>query len=204
MNNNNSTTHKSGFSLVELLLVISVVLILLGISVFAFNGAFGATELTQAGDTVLQEMVNAQQRAIRDSSHVEVRVYQPDDFVDVQVWKLLLVRQKPDETFEALSSPYTLPVGVIFSRSSNLSTLIDEPDRQTDNQNLLSDLTSYTAFRFNGNGSTNLNSITSNLGDTWHLTLISSNEDGSDNNPPDNFYTISIEPSTGSVKTYRP
>ena len=69
----------------------------------------------------------------------------------------------------------------------------------------------YASFRFLQDGSTDLPPTTNptnqtgqtNTGDSWYLTLIGLNEENRDINTI-NFYTLQVDPISGSTKAYRP
>lgn len=207
-----SRSSTSGFSLVEMLTVVAVMAVLLSVSVIGFSHVTRSNELTMAGNQVLDELVAARQRAIADSAHVELRFYRPeDDFEsgnDLQ-WTVLQVRELPDKTFRALERPLFLPRRIIFMESGTHSTLIDSLTKQVDSDRVFKghslndeEAKEYTAFRFNSNGSTDLPTDAS--GDTWHLTIVDQNSVQSASELPDNFYTVAIDPDTGTTKTFRP
>jgi uncharacterized protein (TIGR02596 family) len=199
---------RAGFSLVELLVVIAVIAVVMAFSMASFSTFSGATLLKRTGDHLIGFLAQARQDAIAGNSHVEVRFYQPRDLdaFDPQ-WSVLTVRENQDGTHRAVGSPYHFPDGLILNQSEALSSLIGGLVKQPDTENLITASSSeprfYTSFRFYSNGSTNL-PVTSN-GDTWHITLmVSNNGNGSEPEPPSNFFTIKVDPFTGTVRTFRP
>lgn len=196
-----------GFSLVELLVVLALISIILAISAQSLSKVSGAALLTSTGDNLISVLVEAQQNAIADNSTTEVRFYQPvDSDALIAIWSVLLVRENEDGTHRVIRTPVHLPNGVIFNRSSALSSLIGSMTPKEDEEDLLANSASegalYTSFEFYSNGSTSLPASSS--GDTWHVTLVKSTEDGTSSVPPGNFFTIRIDPFTGGVRSFRP
>lgn len=197
-----------GFTLMELLTVLAIIAVVSAITITGFSNITGATALTSTGNQIVAQMTQAQQRALADNSHVEVRLYQPtSDAIDSH-WSLVLVRKMPDAEYQAVVRPFHFPTDVAISSSPTLSTLVSELPEQTDEGTVIrsgskdSSFT-YTSFKFGPDGSTDL--PVNAGGDTWHLTLVKAGGTEADSDgPPKNFYTIRIDPFTGAVRTYRP
>lgn len=145
-----STTTK-GFTLIELLVVITVIAMLLAVSAPGLIGSLGSARLTQAGDSLLTYMAEAQQRAIATGRPVEVRLYRVAAETDLLTGSataayrgaLMLEfynqgERDPRADLDAsksgtLEAPLavarrgllTLPSGVVMSEDPGLSTLLN-------------------------------------------------------------------------------
>ncbi|MEC5126286.1 Verru_Chthon cassette protein D [Verrucomicrobiales bacterium BCK34] len=196
----------AGFSLIEILAVLTIISLLLSMSVMGINRVTEATDLTNNGDQIVNQLVQARQRAIADNAHVEVRVYPPPEDNRNKEWTLVLARQGLDETPATLQQPLILSESIAISEDRDFSTLIAARKAEKD-EGLIRTASGteqkYHGFKFHPDGSTNL-PINPN-GDTWHLTAASRKDlERNKGTLPDNFYTIRVDPFTGAVRSFRP
>ena len=137
------------------------------------------------------------------------------------------------QIFEVLDNGALLPAGPIQRLPSNiimnegaLSTLLDDNERKHVKTPSPSDPEMpdtevgrryhYTAFRFLPDGSTDLTpsgtqSEARPKGDSWYITVHGTHAkkgegetDGSTHILPENYFTVQIDPITGSTRSYRP
>ena len=225
--------NTRAFSLVELLVVISVIAIVAGFAVPAVTTMIRGSSLTQGSQNIADQIVLARQLALSRNRSVEVRFYK---FADPEV-----PGENPKDpetgffracqTFEILDNGGVLPtggltrlpVGVIMNEGK-LSTILHErpvldpkssdpplPDTQAA-QNY-----KYVALRFLPDGSTDLpptgveiSTGGTSKGDSWYLTIhgtqiqTGGTSAGKTETLPDNFFTLQIDPITGSTRSYRP
>ena len=198
--------RKGGFSLVEILAVLTIISLLLSMSVLGINRMADATDLTSSGDQIVNLLVQARQRALADNAHVEVRFYPPPESAPIKQWTLVLARQGLEDSPAALQQPLILSEGIAISEHKVFSTLIALREPEQDASLLRSPSGTereYISFKFHPNGSTDL--PLSPTGDTWHLTAVSRKYLKRDEAAlPDNFYTIRVDPFTGTVRSFRP
>lgn len=212
--------RPSGFSLIEMIVVVGIIAIIAVFAVPAASTVIRGSQLTQASQILTDQLNLARQQALTKNRSIEVRFYrfgdaeQPGEEAD-----------KPDtgkfraiQLFEVLESGVPVPISkiqrlpntVVFN-DGDLSTLIDTkdgsstqaPKKPTDADPELprgvERRYEYSAFRFLPDGSTNL-PPTKN----WYTTLHSINDVIKDEVPPPNFFTLQIDPVSGTTKGYRP
>ena len=204
----NSAT--SAFTLIELLIVITISGLLLAMAVPVTNSVLTANQITTATQMVVDEISMARQVAITRNRMVEVRFY---DFASVdrgdgttpEVSAFESVAYDETNTKATpLAAVQHLPGGVLISKESTLSSLLGASRKKTNwtaddpKQSLPRGIgASYEAYvlRFRPDGSTDLGA------GSWFLTLHGSREAGA---PPPNHAALQIDPHNGSLRLYRP
>lgn len=197
----------TGFSLIELLVVVAVIALLATLAVPAFNAITNAGSIEYSADQIAGACALARQTAVSKNRSVEVRFYEvpaegwPTDFRACQLFE---IGESGEPT--ALTKVLTFRQSAIISRDTGLSTLLANSRTkiwtQKDPQVALPRAgTTYEcrAFRFRPNGTTDLP-----VDAKWHLTVVDAKKPGSAAQPPDNFATVWVEPATGAVKILRP
>lgn len=208
---------RGGFSLIELLIVITVMMVLGGLMGPSIGSLLRGSNLTRGGDMVAGQLTQARQFAVTRNRPVEVRFYQycspmtPDE-----------AGQTPDrgrfralQTFEISESGVATPLGriqqlpdeVCINSSGVLSSLLGGAGAGgvvsgTDLGMSIPQVgTAYNAvsFQFRPDGSINLD-----RNSRWFLTLHGTAIPGDASAPPPNFMTIQVNPHNGSIDTYRP
>ena len=199
----NDPKDEKGFSLFELLLVVTLILVLLamaGASIFSLGSALS---LTEAGDLVGDALVEARQLAVSTGNAVEVRIYDlstADD--DLMAAAVQIAQQRNDGNYLA-NNPILLPEGVGISREGRYTSFFESGGqtkmllRGKAGMLLPGDQDAeFVGFRFLPNGSANLTD------DKWFLTLHRTDELGVE--VPKNFFTIQIDPLLGQIQIFRP
>ena len=221
------------FSLIELVVVISVLAIIAAFSVPAVTSMLKGSSLTQASQLLVDQMNLARQLALSRNTIIEVRVYRysDPDSPGEDVTKPEEGKFRAMQVFEVLPSGAALPVGKFeeFPNSIMLSANRETPDSGIssllDKGNIkkpedfgkkdpyhisLPELPKgikkqyqFVHFRFMPDGSTTLGPTS-----LWFLTLHGINDRQKSKNgkvaPPDNFFTLQIDPVTGATKIFRP
>jgi uncharacterized protein (TIGR02596 family) len=214
----------SGFSLVELLVVCAILAVVAGFTVPAASTALRGSQLTQGSQLLSDQIALARQTALTKNAAIEFRIYK---FGDPEIpgenpTDPSKGKYRAFQTFEILDSGGAVPLGkiqrlpnTIIFNETDLSSLIKnatataapltgKPSDDVTAPSLAGAVErnyEWVSFRFLPNGGTNLdpNKI-------WFMTL-----HGSNTNPTTttsaaslNFFTVQIDPVSGTTKSYRP
>ena len=207
----------SAFSLIELVVVIAIIAIIATFTVPAATTILKGSALTQASQTLTDQISFARQRALSRNLAVEVRFYQ---YADPEAPGELLSdpttgQYRAIQLFEVVESgvaipidkPQRLPISVAMETNVTFSTLIADAT-QTTKKPVASDPElprgvaknyNYVSFRFQQDGSTNLLPTK-----TWFVTIRNLTDQATATTPPPNFFTLQIDPVSGAVKGFRP
>tara|TARA_R110002096_G_scaffold122929_5_gene266118 strand:- start:4776 stop:5453 length:678 start_codon:yes stop_codon:yes gene_type:complete len=215
-----SSKRINGFSLAELMVVISVIAFLLAMAAPNIFSLMRSSELATQGDMFRNWLTLAQQKALSTNSDVEVRFYKFQDLDNAQPTKEFRAMQffqySPEGELVPISEIYTLNDPLIFATSSskgcNLSSILERGTETT-----VSDLNrfgggiqevSYRSFRFHPDGSTNLNMANSNSDNVqsknWYITMIEERPESAQTTEIYNYFSVQIDPFNGSIRTFRP
>lgn len=207
---NSDVVRQAGFSLVELLVVMAIVVLLMAIVVPAVSTVFRAGELGRAGRVLADEIALARQEAVARQRDVEVRFVQlpghgnEEALRAVQLWiadeRGVMAPHRPLQRF---------PGAVVVAAADGLSPLLDpgatgHATRQGQDQFGSEGTRSWRGFRFRGSGTLDQGQI--NTGNNF-ITLAAETDlaGGAANaGPPANYYAVRINPATGRVSTHQP
>ncbi len=207
---------RAAFSLVEIIAVMAVIAVLMTLTVPGVLSLLQASRLTAAADLVTARLNAARGQALALSSDCEVRfftaakgrrgalntrdaiqLYRLDDREPLSGGSGAFVPAGPLEK---------LPEGIAFSLDKELSTLWQQAasdpapestsaDAEAENRG---DLELAATVRFHPDGSTALAGT-----ELWCLTLVDArHREGK--KLPANFATLTLDPATGRLQTYRP
>jgi uncharacterized protein (TIGR02596 family) len=207
--------RQCGFSLLELLMVLTVMGILLALATLALGSLIKSSNLDRAASMVSDEFIFARQVALTRNSDVEVRFYQVGSVgngADLQFRAMGTFLSNAGAPAQAigLDKINYLPGQIIVSSNPAYSSLLDYTNANrsglTSNIGTLPGGKSavYVSFLFRPGGGTSLSPVTPPLG-IWDVTLY--NENASTNSAtglPYDFATIQIDPVTGNNRTHRP
>jgi len=226
--------HRQAFTLVETLVVVSIIVLILALTGPTLLGTMQANKLTSAGSSLVGFLSEAQQLSSTLNAPVEVRFFRyqvsPDQFEAYRSYQMFKVTTPPvnpnvpwnfEELFEPIGQVFRLPEGIIIPRESSLSPVLDSQgfDDTTKNKpNGYSGVkgAKYVALRFMTDGTCRIVSTqasgASTLGALSFTSLNQSYFTLAGNigreitvaNLPKNFFTIQIDPMNGKTRSYRP
>jgi uncharacterized protein (TIGR02596 family) len=212
-----SPRKNHGFSLLELIAVIVIIGIVAAFAVPAASTILKGSQMTQASQIVVDQITLARQQALARNHAAEVRFIRYTDpevpgdkgpdgkdgaFRAIQIFEVL-----ENGVAVPLDKPQLLPQSVVMN-SDSLSTLLSDSSMKTVKADSKRDPAlprkiehnyEYVAFRFMPDGSTNLKPT-----EKWFVTIHNMNDKPTGTNPPNNFFTLQIDPVSGASKAFRP
>jgi uncharacterized protein (TIGR02596 family) len=204
-------SDDDGFTLVELLVVLCIILILTAITVPSLGPMMASYNLNRSAGMVTDELTFARQAALTKNADVEVRIDQLGTQSSPTDLQFRAVHSVLSATGVPLDKVSHLPDQIIISPNVAFSTLLDYTNASrsglTMNQETLagsSSPTTYVSFLFRATGGTGLSPVTPPIG-IWDLALLVEKAPVvAATGLPSNYVTIQIEPVDGQVRTYRP
>lgn len=200
---------RRGFTLVEMLVVMTIVTLLMSLVVPIAGGVSKANQLSMGIQTVVSELGVARQSALTQNRVVEVRFYKfasTERLADAPEVAALqtFIFDATNMIARPLAEVKHLPNGAVISDVASLSSIITDPQLKNNwttldpklplPRGIYDDYQVYS-LRFRPDGSTDLGS------GEWFLTIHGVNESG---NPPPNHAAIQIDSFNGSMRLYRP
>ena len=207
-----------GFSLIEMLVVLAIIGIVATLSIPTLTGAMRSYQLSATGQTIINQLTLARQKAISSSHAVQVRFYflpssNASSSATPTTYRAMQCFTEGDPVYSggatvlpvsALTKPFFFPAPVIVianTQQSPLFNLSGQSGLASDPANPLPVYGTnykYSYFRFRSNGSTDLGTSTNSL------TLMLENDSIVANGLPRNYETLQIEPGIGSIRSFRP
>ena len=202
------------FSLIEMLIVVSVVGILLAFAAPQLFSLVQSTSLTSEGTALRNKMSQAQQIALSQNTDVEVRFFKMKDAGNAETVPAFrafqFYRYNQYGQLLPVSQFYRIRPPIVINEP--LSTLVNSagsdksisPSSGSAAIPVVSDLETfdYVSFRFKPDGSTDLPGRAKGGGDTWYITLTKGLP--TDPTVPNNYFTVQLDPFNGRVTSYRP
>lgn len=192
-----SSTHTSGFSLIELLVVVAIIVALILITLPAISSVMQSTDLTRGGQVVADNVNLARQIASAQNSVVELRFIKLPDRVGysaIQLWKAdTNGGMKPAR---ALS---TLPQSVTVAPNPPLPGFMSSLPSGTMPAGSASANAPYAAIQIRPTGQVTPVLSMSNMFLAIVPTAMATNSQ-----LPPNYFLLQINPLTGVPLIYRP
>jgi uncharacterized protein (TIGR02596 family) len=208
----------SGFTLVELLVVVAIISFLAVVSLPNMVATLRGMQITQGGQLIETQLQLARQRALADNRTVEVRFYSYATSTGTAAFQG--IQQFVISTSGTSATPadkyYPLPGNMIMdsgngqtSGSQTLSTLLNQPTTTPLSPSQLLNAqaigltgTNYTCvtFRFNPNGSTNLTPVSN----SWFVTVHALTDGNNLTKAPNNYYTVQVDAYNGHIYDFHP
>ncbi|MGV3659954.1 MAG: Verru_Chthon cassette protein D [Prosthecobacter sp.] len=199
-------SRQRGFTLVEIVVVLAIVTVVLAFGTpYAFS-TMQASSLTSVGDTVMQKISMAQQRAVTENrvTALQFYFYEKDGITACHAMQLVAV-DPATNAVTALEGPAYWSDGRVVLLDGELSPIFtnippadtgeapEEPFRSLG--------ATFHRVRFYPGGGTSLEVPLRQA----YLTLVNSNKFKQGmTEPPPNYYTVQIDPVAGRSRSYRP
>jgi uncharacterized protein (TIGR02596 family) len=210
---------KSAFTLVEILIVVTIMVILMAFVAPAVIGMLQGSQLTQAGQLVLGQLGLARQEAISQDAIVQERFYKFGDpsipgqnAGNSSTWRFQAMQAFVITNTSGavpLGKMNRLPQGIIFDSSAILSSIFDTTKRTnytTPTVSIPEANLNYNYFevQFYPDGSPDLAPAVSGSNQNWFFTIHNGTSGDNLAAPPANFWAIQIDPYNGVAKYYLP
>ena len=207
------TRGALAFSLVEMLVVIAIIAIMTALIAPAFTNIGKASNLTDAGSVLVDNLTLARQTALAKNASVEVRFYNIADAastgpVAYRAFRLLL-NDNAGGTNKPITRLIRFPVATIMVPDQKFSTILSDLNPfgsgtgGGDSLPGISTPVPSKSVRFLPDGSTSLNPSGAS-GDKWFVSIRSETATPRTDKPADNYVTVELNPASGRVRTYRP
>ena len=204
------------FSLIEMLIVVSVVGILLAFAAPQLFSLVQSTSLTSEGTAIRNRLSQAQQIALSQNTDIEVRFFKMKDEGNAEIEDAYRAFQfyryneygqlLPVSQFFRIRPPIVInePLSTLVQGGGGGDVKYLSPSKGSASIPVVSDLQKfdYVSFRFKPDGSTDLPGRSKSGGDTWYLTLTKGLP--TEAKVPNNYFTVQLDPFNGRVTSYRP
>jgi uncharacterized protein (TIGR02596 family) len=189
-----------GFTLLELLVVMSIMVMLMALAMPAVTSILTGSKLERAGQMVADALTLARQEAVSKNREVQVAFFElpmetgGKGWIGLQVWR---VDDSPTGPItRQVSRLWRLPGPMVITTSGSLSPLLTAAVLSGTATIAGNTGVAYKAFRFRANGSTD-----SSIGTNNYVTVQDALLPG---NPPPNYFTVQVNPITGKISIIRP
>lgn len=224
---------RQAFTMIEMLVVVTIIVLLLAFSTPALMRTMQASRLASVGDSLMGAISEAQQIASAQNVPVEIRFFSYPDpefagstslFRSYQLFKIVLIADTSGaagtlkESLVPVANLVRLPGGIIIASKAELSEALageglpDTKDGASPGYSGVSSAT-YKALRFMTDGSCRTVALAQNgfaqlnyqtLPKSFFTIAYDSGQDVTLSNLGKNFYTIQVDPFTGKARNYRP
>lgn len=184
------------FSLVELLVVIAIIGIMATIAVPAIGSIQRAGSVNRGGQLLNDTLIAARQEASARNRNVELRLVRSGDPLAYRAFQTWIADERG--TMNPLGKVLTLPEGAVISENDQLSPLLTANAGLAGTTNFGSLGTrAFVALRIRAGGMPDPFINRSN-----NFLTVRAFTDAKV--PPDNYFTVRLDPATGRVTIFRP
>lgn len=195
---------KRAFTLVELLVVMTIMAIIAALVIPAFNGVGVARQVSSGADLIVAQFDLARQRALAENMRIELRFWNlPNETGSGSSWRAVQLFRV--DNGQALGKAEKLPAAVVMLESPKFSSLLDtaNPNGGAGDIGGLKQRT-YKAVRISPDGSVPLDPAGSGTSNAWTVTVVPASSAPAGTRPAPNFATVQVDPTTGRTQLYRP
>jgi len=206
-----SERRGQGFSLVELMVVISIGVLISAMAIPSFMRMAEPTNLAAAGENCLGLLDLAKQKAVSQGRYTEFRLFRPDGQDNYTAIGITEIKSfKGEQETNLIGKIENLPKGIVIYNNDVYSELLKDLEEEASNFKVGGRDARYRCFRFRPNGTTD---ITNSVHVTnCFFTIVAENKikkagaksSGGESMIPPNFVTIAIDKDTGQARKYRP
>jgi uncharacterized protein (TIGR02596 family) len=193
----------NAFSLVELLVVMSLALIFIGLAVPVLGKVVLGSELTRAGQKMESQLALARQNAVSTNREIRVMFYElpANSQLRWNAFQVLSVQETADgPKITPLGNLERLPAFIAIEPQAVYSPLLTADSALAETTTLPEfGQVRRAGFRYRPSGATGA-AVTPERN---FITLVRQEHLGS-SGVPANYYTVQVEPLTGKVRTFRP
>jgi uncharacterized protein (TIGR02596 family) len=195
--------RRTAFTMVELLVVISIMVVLMTVAIPAFTSISKGTSMETAGQQVADAFYTAREMAVTRNRLVEVRLIQAKAQRDGSMVYRGLQTYFADDTgtnFTPLSRVSWLPENVLISDNSTLSPFLTQNGVGSTNMKVSGVALNCKVIQFHADGTLNVASTTP--GKTV-VTVVPFEEKGASSFPA-NYRSVYVNPLTGKTRVISP
>jgi len=205
----------SAFTLTELLVVITIIVIMASLMGPTLSSALRGTSLTQGADKVIGVLSLARQTAITKGQTVEVRFYSyrdPETPGDTGQYHALQAFSIDDSgsavpLLKAQILPQTVVMATNSLSGSSVSTILSLSNSTASSQYPIprvKNAYACSSFQFYRSGTTSL--LVNGASSNWCVTVVNAVDllGAGATNLPKNYTTVTVDPYNGSLRTFRP
>lgn len=199
---------ETGFSLIELLLVVAIVGILSVLAIGGFNQTVRGTKITSTAQGVADALGLARNSALARNTPVQIRFYKfptfdaatnsaPDTFRGLQIFAC------ESRTTNAITRPFLFPNPVIASKDATKSSILQQTEFSGTGAVSGYSNYKYVTLTFGSDGMIRTGSSQLTTTNEFFITL-QAVLDTDNSTWPKNYATVSVNPVTGNTKIFQP